>query len=126
METSALCYNVLNSDFKLFLLLSNPQLKVIESLGSYDDVDEDCSRAMKMLKKVIWQVISGVRRSLQERRSDGGKRVLQAKNTDLFSTYDVYMQFYNITVSYVRSKTTKENGSIVQKMSNFPINLIPC
>ena len=53
METSALCYNVLNSDFKLFLLLSNPQLKVIESLGSYDDVDEDCSRAMKMLKKVI-------------------------------------------------------------------------
>ena len=126
-ESSALRYNITNSDFKFFLLFDDPSIQVVTQEADYGDISsedeyEDTGDAGDA------SADEEERRRLLQGKKDIGRRLTTSspESGDLFLDFDNYKKYFSIQVNYVQTASQIKGSKVTQVNKKFPIDMIPC
>ena len=127
IESTAISYNITNSDLKFFLFFDDPSVTVVTQEADYGDISSEDEDDEEEPNYDVSDTDEEERRRLLEGSTK--RRSLQndtAPKGDLFLDFENYKQWLHIDVSYVQTKSEIKNGKVRQVKKVFKVDMIPC
>lgn len=126
-DSSALNYNTTNSDFKFFLLFSDPKLKVVTATADLSNLPETgTGDGTTDTSGDTTTDTTGDETDPDARRLLSQRNLQTGQDQDAFLGFDEHKKYFTTSIKYVQTTSNMVKGKRVIKRTEFPLNFIPC